>query len=137
MASLLSRKFFCCGYRALLWRFYLTSSTRGARPALGQVFRLRGQRTGYGDRWIALTQLTRACCYDGATVEDYKVWRRGSSDLVSPGFRSMRPKPRGRLRSLESMGRPASSAKRDPPAVSFVSSFASSFSVTCYRISLP
>ena len=61
------------------------------------------------------------------------------------GVRSMRPKPRGRLRSLESMGRPASSAKRDPPAVTFVSPFVSPFvlpfvlpfSVTCYRIALP
>ena len=50
---------------------------------------------------------------------------RSDSDLLFPGFRSMRPKLLGRLRSLESIRRPASSAKRDPPAVSFVSTFVS------------
>ena len=54
-----------------------TSLTRGARPALGQVF--RGQRRGYGDRWVALTQLTGACYYDDATVEDSKVSHPGGA----------------------------------------------------------
>ena len=56
-----------------------TSLTRGARPALGQVF--RGQRRGYGDRWVALTQLTGACYYDDATVEDSKGWCRGVAPI--------------------------------------------------------
>ena len=55
---------------------------RGARPALGQVF--RDQRRGCGDRWVALTQLTGACYYGDATVEDSKVWCRG----VTPIFGS-------------------------------------------------
>ena len=58
----------------------ITRLTRGARPALGQVF--RGQRTGYGDRWVALTQLTGACYYDDATVEDSKVSSPGSGSRL-------------------------------------------------------
>ena len=47
---------------------------RGARPALGQVF--RGQRRGYGDRWVALTQLTGACYYDDAQLKIPKFHTR-------------------------------------------------------------
>ena len=60
---------------------YITRLTRGARPALGQVF--RGQRTGYGDRWVALTQLTGACYYGDATVEDSKVSYPGDACCVT------------------------------------------------------
>ena len=56
-----------------------TRLTRGARPALDQVF--RGQRRGYGDRWVALTQLTGGCYYGDATVRDSKVWCRGVTPI--------------------------------------------------------
>ena len=72
-----------------------------------------------------------ATYYDDATVRDFKV--RGpevAPIFTAAGVRSMRPKPRGRLFSLELMGRPASCDKRDPSAVTFVLTFVLPFVLT-------
>ena len=49
-------------------------------PALGRFSEVN-ERTGYGDRWVALTQLTGACYYDDATVRYSKVWCRGPAAI--------------------------------------------------------
>ena len=60
-----------------------TRLTRGARPALGQVFRAgRGYGALLTDCEVTTDSTSRVCYYDDATVRDSKVWTPEVAPIV-------------------------------------------------------